>query len=439
MLRIYTLSNARFVTIDPSEGAAFPSDMVWVDLFNPTAEEERLAEGQLGLFLPTREEMQEIEASSRLYQEDGGMFMTASVLYATETDAPGTAPITFVLKGQTLITIRYAEPKSLAGFIAHAERQPMLCPSGSATLIGLLEAIVDRTADILERVAGEVDVLSQRIFKVHEAVHKRTTNEELEANLKQIGRSQNLVSKARESLVSLARLLSFLAVGDATKDKVFRTHLKSLSRDVASLTDHATLYRQQHHLPARRLDGNDQHRAERHHQDLLGRRGGVPAADAGGQHLRHELRDDAGAEMGGRLSFRPLSDGRCPPCCPISGSSGRGGCRADASGLGCIYTYILMLRTGRPSLPETRIAKLFRNGASQAVRLPAEFRFDGDEVYATRDERTGDVVLSKLPRRPQLGRVLRVDAVDRGAGRLHGRAPMNVLPQERDLFGEEGS
>jgi magnesium transporter len=89
-------------------------------------------------------------------------------------------------------------------------------------------------------VAGEVDALSQRIFKVHEAVHKRTTNEELEANLKQIGRSQNLVSKARESLVSLARLLSFLAVGDATKDKVFRTHLKSLSRDVASLTDHAT-------------------------------------------------------------------------------------------------------------------------------------------------------------------------------------------------------
>jgi len=240
MLRIYTLSNARFTTVEPSEDACFPPDTVWIDLFNPTPEEEHFAEKRLGLFLPTREEMQEIEASSRLYQEDGGMFMTASVLYATETEMPGTAPITFVLKGQVLVTIRYAEPKSLTGFIAHAERQPMLCPSGSATLIGLLEAIVDRTADILERVASEVDALSQRIFKVHPgAVHKRTTNEELEANLKQIGRSQNLVSKARESLVSLARLLSFLAVAEA-KDKVFRTHQKSLSRDVASLTDHAT-------------------------------------------------------------------------------------------------------------------------------------------------------------------------------------------------------
>lgn len=240
MLRVYTLANARFEPIDPSAGAPFPPDTVWIDLFNPTQDEEHFSEKQLGIFLPTREEMQEIEASSRLYQEDGAMFMTASVLYATETDAPGTAPITFVLKGQTLITIRYAEPKSFAGFIAHAERQPMLCPTGSATLIGLLEAIVDRTADILERVASEVDALSQRIFKVHEAVHKRTTNEELEANLKLIGRSQNLVSKVRESLVSLARLLSFLSVGDATKDKAFRTHLKSLSRDVLSLTDHAT-------------------------------------------------------------------------------------------------------------------------------------------------------------------------------------------------------
>lgn len=240
MLRAYTLSNARFAPVDPSAETPFPPDTVWIDLFNPTHDEEQYSERHLGIFLPTREEMQEIEASSRLYQEDGAMFMTASVLYATETDAPGTAPITFVLKGQTLITIRYAEPKSFAGFIAHAERQPMLCPSGSATLIGLLESIVDRTADILERVASEVDALSQRIFKVHEAEHKRTTNEELEANLKLIGRSQNLVSKVRESLVSLARLLSFLAVGDATKDKAFRIHLKSLSRDVQSLTDHAT-------------------------------------------------------------------------------------------------------------------------------------------------------------------------------------------------------
>lgn len=46
---------------------------------------------------------------------------------------------------------------------------------------------------------------------------------------------------------------------------------------------------------------------------------------------------------------------------------------------------------------ETRVAKLFKNGASQAVRLPADFRFDSDKIYITRDETTGDVVLSTHP------------------------------------------
>jgi antitoxin VapB len=44
-----------------------------------------------------------------------------------------------------------------------------------------------------------------------------------------------------------------------------------------------------------------------------------------------------------------------------------------------------------------RTAKLFRNGRSQAIRLPAEFRFEGSEVYVRRDPTTGDVILSRRP------------------------------------------
>ncbi|HEY6465771.1 MAG TPA: type II toxin-antitoxin system VapB family antitoxin [Candidatus Acidoferrales bacterium] len=44
-----------------------------------------------------------------------------------------------------------------------------------------------------------------------------------------------------------------------------------------------------------------------------------------------------------------------------------------------------------------RTAKLFRNGRSQAVRLPSDCRFDGSEVYVRRDTSTGDVILSKKP------------------------------------------
>ena len=88
-------------------------------------------------------------------------------------------------------------------------------------------------------------------------------------------------------------------------------------------------------------------------------------------------------------------------------------------------------------MTETRIAKLFRNGASQAVRLPAEFRFEGDEVYATRDERTGDVVLSNRPGARGWGEFFELmDTIDVPTDFMSER-PMNAQPHERDLFGED--
>lgn len=88
-------------------------------------------------------------------------------------------------------------------------------------------------------------------------------------------------------------------------------------------------------------------------------------------------------------------------------------------------------------MPTTRIAKLFKNGASQAVRLPAEFRFEGDEVYATRDERTGDVMLSNRPGAQSWAEFFEFMAsvpvpIDFMADR-----PLNAPPRERALF-EEG-
>ncbi len=88
-------------------------------------------------------------------------------------------------------------------------------------------------------------------------------------------------------------------------------------------------------------------------------------------------------------------------------------------------------------MPETRIAKLFRNGASQAVRLPAEFRFDSDQVFATRDDVTGDVVLSSRPG-AATWRVFYelMGSVEIPADFMAGR-PMNAVPVERDVFGAD--
>ncbi len=88
-------------------------------------------------------------------------------------------------------------------------------------------------------------------------------------------------------------------------------------------------------------------------------------------------------------------------------------------------------------MTDTRIAKLFKNGSSQAVRLPAEFRFDGDEVYATRDEITGDVVLSKQPGVKTWAEFFEwMRSIDVPPDFMVER-PMNALPAERNLFADE--
>ena len=86
---------------------------------------------------------------------------------------------------------------------------------------------------------------------------------------------------------------------------------------------------------------------------------------------------------------------------------------------------------------ETRVAKLFKNGASQAVRLPAEFRFEGDEVFVTRDDVTGDVVLSNHPGAKSWGAFFELlHAVDVPDDFMADR-PMNVVPPDHGVFDDE--
>src|SRR5581483_8671257 len=138
-----------------------PADTVWLDLVSPTRDEEVAVERALSLDLPTREEMAEIEPSSRLYQHAGATFMTASLL-ARREDRRADSPVTFALSKGLLVTLRYDELKA---FQLYAERAPSLSPqSGSQVLFGLLDAVIERLADLLEHSGDEVEAVSAAIF-----------------------------------------------------------------------------------------------------------------------------------------------------------------------------------------------------------------------------------------------------------------------------------
>jgi magnesium transporter len=242
MIRVYDCDRNSHEALTAGALTSLPKSGVWIDLDRPSDEEEQALERLLKLDLPTADEMKDIEPSSRLYVENGATYMTAGVLWGVDIGAPEVTPITFVLSNGRLITIRYAEPRTFKTVAAYIQTQPDLCNSGVKTLITLLEGIIDRTAEVLEKVGTSVDQVAKEILeRKRRAKRKMASTKGLEEALNAISVDHNVTVKARESLVSLGRMIRFLALTEQVRtNKESREHVKSLARDPASLTDHAT-------------------------------------------------------------------------------------------------------------------------------------------------------------------------------------------------------
>ncbi len=241
MIVSYIPATGRLHVEQPDLRQPLSPDAVWIDLSSPSAEEEALVEQAIGIGVPTREEMVEIEQSSRLYIEDGARFMTASLLCHASDESPEAAAVTFILARNRLITVRYTEPRAFGAVATHLART---CPpnlTGEMILVEILEAVIDRSADMLEQVGLEVDRLSRRVFDEKTDKKSGNASQRHRAILSEIGRKERLVSATRESLASLQRLVSFLGAdtGGLSVTKESKASVKSMSRDVSGLSDYA--------------------------------------------------------------------------------------------------------------------------------------------------------------------------------------------------------
>ncbi len=251
MLRIYFREAERLVLRDNSEETVAENAVVesavapvlWYDLVSPTPAESRHVEQALGLAIPTRDEMEEIELSARLYQEDGGEFMTLTALTNLDGDTPAKTPVTFILKGGTLVTVRYADPKPFLAFVHRALRvnaQAYGC--GEEVMLGIVESIVDRMADVLERIGNEIDGISREVFR-GKATPSTKKTKDLQSLIEQLGQKGDFLGGVRESLVSISRLVAYHAALESPQrrpSKEVRQRVKMLQRDAVSLGDHAT-------------------------------------------------------------------------------------------------------------------------------------------------------------------------------------------------------
>jgi magnesium transporter len=235
MINAYMLtSSGTLARMNWSPQDALPDNVTWIDLQNPNQEEQLCVERALGVEIPTHEEMSEIEVSSRLYQEDNAYFLTAAVLSRTETGSPNLDPITVVLVGHRLVTVRYSDPLPIRAFAMQALRPGYSDVSGEGILAGLLDAITDRIADLLEATQRELDTVAQEIFSTQ---HEDAVD--YQDVLRRVGKSQVLVSRVRESLLTLSRLSAFLSRPGQKAEKNLARKFKTVARDIMALSDHA--------------------------------------------------------------------------------------------------------------------------------------------------------------------------------------------------------
>ncbi len=241
MLTAYVRNDTSLQPVALPEDQPIPAQTLWIDLKEPTSQEVRMVNFWLGIDMPTHEEMQEIELSSRLYHENNATYMTATILAQTETEKPESGPVTFVIAAHRLVTLRYIDPNPFRVFASQIKRTSVnQMHTGEEIMGGLLDAVVDRLADILERVQHDMDTLSHQIF----SRDKNGGAIDYEELLRRIGRAHGLTSRVRESLVGIGRLLSFIqrpSEGkEAKQEKALNRAFRTVSRDVLSLSDHAS-------------------------------------------------------------------------------------------------------------------------------------------------------------------------------------------------------
>lgn len=242
LIRFFAERDQKLIAL-PSQPASV-EDAIWIDMLRPRGEDEAMLESSLGLDIPTQEEMREIEVSSRLYLDGDAAFMTAIVLSRTDGDDPVSSPVTFILSGRRLVTVRYEEPRLFTFFPERAQKSALGCTDADSVMMGLLEAITDRLADLLERLGPELDAVSRDIFSANAPGSKKNRKPRSSADyqriLETIGRKYGMASNIRDSLVTLSRLASFfLNVARQRRSSTEVTsRIKAFVRDTDALSEH---------------------------------------------------------------------------------------------------------------------------------------------------------------------------------------------------------
>jgi magnesium transporter len=236
MLKVYR-DTGTFLTSNSTE---LPSAIIWIDLFNPTQHEKDFVQSRTGVRIPSVEALSEIESSSRLVVERGMIYLSTPVVAHADTADAFLSPLGLILTQQVLVTVRFEQFSVIDTLVERIHRDASL-RSSTGVFTALLEALVDRGADVLERLGAELDKVSRTVFRGDPSKREHTvrSNAALRRVLNRVGATGDRLSLARDVLLGLSRIAPFVvSLGHEWIVPEFEARLAAVSKDVASLNDY---------------------------------------------------------------------------------------------------------------------------------------------------------------------------------------------------------
>lgn len=235
MITYHYLQEGVLRTVTSDEVAIIPKDTVWIDLLHPTQDEEHFIEDSLDIEVPSPEEMSEIEDSSRFFVTKDGFCMIVSVVTGSQNMNPVLTEISFILDQKRLVCAHYGELVSFKAFENKGARQTQLFKSPDILMMSLIDAVVDRIADILEKLQSNLNDLSRNIFD-----NDKLDTKDLQFTVKKLGKYNSLLAKLSDSMLSIRRMLIYCKQSVSWLTKEAKDLLRSIELDIGSLTEYHT-------------------------------------------------------------------------------------------------------------------------------------------------------------------------------------------------------
>lgn len=224
MLNVYRRVQGELVPAGPGP---IPEDAVWLDLIDPDEQERATVTTLLRQELPETEDVEEIEASSRSYEDQAGVHVHSLFLHDVE-GRPRNTSVAFTLAADRLVTLREREIPAFRLLRMHARHDPELARDAACIVLSLFETKIDDLADTLEEVYQGLEAVSATVLE---------DSGDLEDALDALARHEDTNGKARLCLMDTQRALTFL-LRRGRLNKGHAARARELLRDIESLLPH---------------------------------------------------------------------------------------------------------------------------------------------------------------------------------------------------------